>query len=448
MGPCIVITLHVMCGLHVTHKAILVRLAASCCSLAKLIVVAIAATVPMTGKWIGQSLWSSNLPGPGSTGTSSSLAGYAEKVSQLVTSAADKFVAPPSIRSPHEPLLQNPHQTYNGVARMLKDQAHHVQLAAADTHLGDDVPAQRLKQQLQDWWQQMHRLSASYQKMQGSFSKMLHSQERVLHEVQNLANTFLSNVEMMLQLDSCNSKEPDQESICQQHTVALLQDCRNATIRARAKISKHECMAQQVHQLQNDLSAGLENAASAMQHVSHTAQWQQELAAVEVQAAEEHASRARRDADTKAGAVIPAGVATLFLCVAVPPACILGIMGTGQALVESGNALSRLDDAQSALARSAQLRRALHNYHATALDADRVTAEIMEVVNAQSSWVHNILSGLGDLEAVMGNVIDITLNISLHERRVVLKHLHRELTLLLQAITRLLNLSSKDLLVG
>lgn len=276
---------------------------------------------------------------------------------------------------------------------------------------------------------------------------MLHSQERVLHEVQNLGNTFLSNVEMMLQLDSCNSNEPDQKSICQQHTVALLQDCRNATTRARAKISRHESMPQQVHQQQNDLSAGLENAGSTMRHASDTARKQQEVAAAEVHAAHAHASRARRDADSKTGAVVPAGLLTGALCVALPPACILGVVGTGVAWVASENALSRLDDAQSAVARSAQLLHSLHNVHAEALRADRVTTEIMEVVSAQSAWVQAILSGLGDLEAVMGNVIDITLNISLHGRRVVLKQLHRELTLLLRDVMRLLDLSSKGLVM-
>lgn len=118
-----------------------VPLLASACSLSKLIVVAIAVTVPMTGKWIGQSAFgasSLNLSGPESTGTASS-SGYAEKVSQLITNAANKFAAPPSIRSPHEPLLQTPHQTFNRVALMLKDQAHHVQLATADSPLGNDV---------------------------------------------------------------------------------------------------------------------------------------------------------------------------------------------------------------------------------------------------------------------------------------------------------------------
>jgi hypothetical protein len=74
-----------------------------------------------------------------------------------------QFTAPPTTQQTGDmdPLLRNPHQTFNGVKRMLKDQAHHVQLATADAHIGNDHLAHQLRQQLEAWWRQMLKLAST-----------------------------------------------------------------------------------------------------------------------------------------------------------------------------------------------------------------------------------------------------------------------------------------------
>jgi hypothetical protein len=127
---------------------------------------------------------------------------------------------------------------------MLKDQAHHVHLATADVYIGDDMPAQRLQQQLQDWWRQMHQLAAKYQNLQGTFSNMLHGQTAVIRKLQDLVTTLLSNVELAQQLASCRSKEPGQEEMCRNNTAGLLQDCLDAITKARASLSDRKMRKQ------------------------------------------------------------------------------------------------------------------------------------------------------------------------------------------------------------
>jgi hypothetical protein len=78
------------------------------------------------------------------------MSAYAQRLSELMYGVSSQFTAPPTIQQTDDmdPLLRNPHQTFNGVARMLKDQAHHVQLATADVHIGDNPLAHQLRQQL------------------------------------------------------------------------------------------------------------------------------------------------------------------------------------------------------------------------------------------------------------------------------------------------------------
>ena len=347
----------------------------------------------------------------------------------------------------HNALLRNPHQTFNGVAGMLKDQAHHVQLATADVYIGDDMPAQRLQQQLQDWWRQMHRLAAKYQNLQGTFSNMLHGQTAVLKKIQDLVTTLLSNVELAQQLASCHSKEPGQEEVCRNNTAGLLEDCREAITKARAKIIERQEDAQAVQEQHEDLVSGLADAQESVEAASMTASQQHSVATHEVEYAQYSVVAAQHSADATYGLIVHVGLMGAALCLLAPPACLAGMGAVGVAVVGSAATQGQLTKAEQTLLRSAGMQQALRSVHAESQRAARATAHIHSVVVQQSVWVKSIVSGLSDIESVMSDVIYITLRASMRERTVVLKQLHRELSRLLEALIQLSEKSSSQKVV-
>ena len=381
--------------------------------------------------------------------TSPQLAARLQSVSQAFDGAAAKFQAPPDVpdEARHNALLRNPHQTFNGVARMLKDQAHHVHIATADVHIGDDMPAQRLQQQLQDWWRQMHQLAAKYQNLQGTFSNMLHVQTAVIRKLQDLVTTLLSNVELAQQLASCRSKEPGQEEMCRNNTAGLLQDCRDAITKARAKIIERQEDAQAVQEQHEHLVSGLADVQESMEGVSTTASQQHSVATRDVQDAQYSLASAQRSADASSAALMPAGLMTLAMCAIAPPACLFGLFAAGSAATRDTVVQGKLSSAEQVLLRSANLQQALRGVHAESQRAAHATAHIHSVVVQQSVWVKSIIAGLSDVESVMSDVIDIILRASLRERTIVLKQLHRELSKLLEALSQLAEKSSSQKVV-
>jgi hypothetical protein len=381
--------------------------------------------------------------------TAPQLAARLQSVSQAFDGAAAKFQTPPDVpdEARHNALLRNPHQTFNGVARMLKDQAHHVQLATADVYIGDDAPAQRLQQQLQDWWKQMHKLAAKYQQLQGTFSNMLHGQTAVLKKMQDLVTTLLSNVELAQQLASCRSRDIGQEEICRNNTAGLLQDCRDAITKARAKIIVFGEDAQAVQEQHEHLVSGLADAQESMEGVSTTAAQQHSVATREVQDAQYSLASAQRSADVSSAALMPAGLMALAMCTISPPACLFGLYAAGSVATRDTAVQGELSSAEQVLLRSANLQQALRGVHAESQRAAEATAHIHSVVVQQSVWVKSIVSGLAEIESVMSDVIDITLRASMRERNVVLKQLHMELSKLLEALIQLSEKSSSQQVV-
>jgi hypothetical protein len=184
----------------------------------------------------------------------------------------------------------------------------------------------------------MIELPSNYQHLQGMFSDMLYSQKHVLQELKILASTLVSNVEFALQLESCRSSEPEQRTACNQFTAELLQGCRNATVKARTKIKKHETLAQEVQQKQKNLASELLNAEASMEQASSTAYQQHAIATRELEGAKHKAVSRRKDAEAVSGLVMPAGIVTLGVCAFAPAACLVGLAGTGVSLALVGSA--------------------------------------------------------------------------------------------------------------
>jgi hypothetical protein len=381
------------------------------------------------------------------------MSAYDKRLSELMYGVSSQLTAPPTIQQTGDmdPLLHralgDPHQTFNVVARTLKDQAHHVQLATADVHIGDDHLAHQLRQQLEAWWRQMRELASTYQHLQGEFSDMLYSQKGVLQQLHILASTLVSNVEFALQLESCSSSEPEQRTACKQFTTELLQGCRDATSKAQTKIKNHETLAHKVQQKQKDLASELLNAEASMEEASRTAYQQHVVAARELEGARQAAVSRRRDAQAASDVVMPAGVMTLGLCVFAPATCLISLAGTGASVVLAGSAAHKANSAEHALFRSSALQQAVRNVHSESLRAEQATSRIREVVKKQSSWVTAMLKGLSNIDEILSEVIDVTLKVSVHERKLVLQQLHRELGRLLSAARELLDKSSPTQLV-
>lgn len=372
----------------------------------------------------------------------------AAKLRADLAQATGNYTPPTLGQKDANPLLRNPHQTFNLVARGLKDQAQHVQLATADTDLGQDAPAAQLREQLQGWWRKMQKLAELYQKMQGKFSGMLYGQDQVLGELRRLYSVLISNVESMLHLSSCRSSRSNQVEMCRKYIRVLLEECRNATAMARVKIAQQETLAQEVLQEQDSLASKLGIAANDMQAASHTALRAVELATADGAVAGHNATVAKKIAGATNTAALTAGLVSVALCALAPLGCAVGIAGTGSTILVAGVSSGRLTDAQTALDRSKQLTAELKKVHVESLRADRATSDILEVVVAQSTWVRTIVNGLNSLDGVLSDVIEVTLKYDTHAREVVLRQLHRELSSALTDMDRLHDKSIGNLTIA
>lgn len=181
------------------------------------------------------------------------------------------------------PVLNNPHQTCNAIASILKDQQHALSVAAANASTAIpgavDSQGQQLYQKLALWQSSMSDLSRGYQQLQGVVSGMVHSQQRTLGALKNMYETYDSHVELMKAEPACQvssvtgvwNRWLGQEQLvgeaCIKQTAVLLRSCNDATSRARPTVNAHLSQTQQVREQQDSLASDLEIVADRMQAV-------------------------------------------------------------------------------------------------------------------------------------------------------------------------------------